>query len=139
MNAQVNSFPMKRFAWAGGVVMAVAGALILFFCDPIRVAIYPVCVFHRVTGLNCPACGSLRALHQLLHGNFIAALHFNAFTVLSLPLFASVGVYFAMRPSTGDSAARIRPLWIWLYLAAFVVFGILRELPVPALAAFSPR
>ena len=138
MNAQVNSMVVKKFAWVGTLMIGAVVALILFFCDPARVAIYPVCVFHQVTGLDCPACGSLRAMHQLLHGNIIGALHFNAFTVLSLPLFAALGLYFITRSSTNEAAMKIRSLWIWLYLAAFLAFGILRDLPVPAFAAFAP-
>jgi hypothetical protein len=113
-------------------------AALLFLCDPARVPIYPVCLFHRLTGLDCPACGSLRALHELLHGNFVAALHFNAFLVLSLPLFALLGFGFVWREIRGQAAMKIRPLWLWLYFAAFVTFGILRELPVPLFAAFAP-
>ncbi len=32
----------------------------------------------------------------------------------------------------------VRPLWLWLYLAVWVAFGILRVLPVPFFAWFAP-
>ena len=35
------------------------------------------CLFRRFTGLSCPACGTQRALFSLLHGDPIAAWHFN--------------------------------------------------------------
>lgn len=35
------------------------------------------CLFRRFTGLSCPACGTQRALFSLLHGDPLAAWHFN--------------------------------------------------------------
>lgn len=134
----MNSVAIKKVSWAGGLAVAGALAAVLFLCDPVRVPIYPQCVFHRVTGLDCPGCGSLRALHALLHGDFAAALHFNAFLVLSLPLFAWLGLRIAGRNMRAEPVAPFRPVWLWLYLAAFVMFGIIRNLPGPLIAAFAP-
>jgi hypothetical protein len=134
----MNSAATKKFFWAGCLTAGITVSTVLFFCDPVRVPIYPVCLFHRVTGLDCPGCGSLRALHELLHGNFAAALHFNAFLVLSLPVFAWLGFRLAARRMKNEPVATFRPVWLWLYLAAFVTFGILRDLPVPFFAAFAP-
>jgi hypothetical protein len=125
----VNFVAAKKVSWAGLLVFPAIGALILFFCEPTTVPIYPVCVFHRVTGLDCPACGSLRAMHQLLHGNFAAALQFNAFLIVSLPLIGWAGFRWMMRQRRGERGIGIRPLWYWFYLAAFVAFGIVRNVP----------
>ena len=35
------------------------------------------CLFHKFTGLSCPACGTQRALFSLLHGDPLTAWHFN--------------------------------------------------------------
>src|SRR2546421_11472933 len=56
--------------------LALVGAAVLFWFEPTQHAFYPICAFHRTTGLLCPGCGSLRALHQLLHGQVAAAFHF---------------------------------------------------------------
>ena len=133
----MNSIAIKKISWAGGVLVAGAAVLILFFCDPLRVPIYPQCLFHQMTGLDCPGCGSLRAMHALLHGNIVAAVHFNAFLVLSLPLFAWVGFVFLRRRKM-SSSFQLKPVWMWLYLAAFAIFAIARNLPVPLFAAFAP-
>ena len=37
------------------------------------------CLFRRLTGLSSPACGTQRALFSLLHGDQLAALHYNYF------------------------------------------------------------
>jgi hypothetical protein len=127
---------MKKVALAGCLAGGFAAALALYFLDPTRVPIYPVCTFHRLTGLDCPGCGSLRALHQLLHGQFIAALRLNAFLVLSLPIFAGAGFCW-VRCEMKREPLVIRPVWLWLYLTALVAFGILRDLPVARLASFA--
>lgn len=129
---------IKKMGLASGLMIGLAVAMVLFFCDPARVPIYPVCFFHRVTGLDCPGCGSLRALHELLHGNLAAALHFNAFLVLSLPVFAWLGFRFSAPGMKNEPVPAFRPVWLWLYLSAFLTFGILRDLPVPLFAAFAP-
>ena len=92
----------------------------------------------EVGQLDCPGCGSQRALHELLHGNLTSALRLNAFVVCSLPLFAWLGLDFAWRRSRGLPTRNFHPLWLWLYLAAFITFGILRDLPIPLFAVFAP-
>lgn len=120
------------------VVAAAGVAMLLFFFDPSRTPIYPVCLFHKWTGLNCPGCGSLRALHQMLHGNIVEALRLNALLVLSIPVFVWLGVRLVRQRIHGAPGLAVRPLWIWIYGATWIVFGVVRELPVPLFAAWSP-
>ena len=40
------------------------------------------------TGLECPGCGSQRAIHSLLNGDLVAAVHYNALTVAAIPYIA---------------------------------------------------
>ncbi len=134
----MNAVAIKKISWTAGLALAGALTAVLFFFDPVRVPIYPQCVFHRMTGLECPGCGSLRGMHALLHGDFAAALRFNAFVILSLPLLAGLGFYFTVKRMRAESAASFRPVWLWLYLAAFLVFGVVRNLPGPLFAALAP-
>ncbi len=114
------------------VVLAVVGLLglaILYFFDPARFGYYPVCLFHRTTGLLCPGCGGLRAIHQLLHGNVAAAFHLNALFVLSLPVLVFVAARFLFLRLRGRAAAiEVRPFWIWTGFVLLVLFGIIRNL-----------
>jgi hypothetical protein len=59
-------------------VLAVAGAWVLYHYPPATSTFYPHCAFHDMTGLDCPGCGTTRALYQLLHGNVGAAFRLNA-------------------------------------------------------------
>jgi hypothetical protein len=107
---------------------AIAG-LVLYCFDPSYCSGYPVCRFHQATGLLCPGCGSLRALHQLLHGHWAAAFRFNPLLVSSLPLVAWLAGRAAAKLWRGQSAAiAIHPAWLWGGLAVSLAFGILRNL-----------
>ena len=97
---------------------------------------YPVCPFLALTGLHCPGCGSLRALHDLIHGDVTSALGLNLVAVAVLPLMA----YWWLRwfGRSWRSAARTlpaHPLPGWLLLSAIVVFWIARNLPIGAALA----
>jgi Protein of unknown function (DUF2752) len=66
----------------------VAALSLLFFFDPAAGLFYPPCLFRSVLGMACPGCGSLRAIHQLLHGNFAAAWRLNQGMTVIAPVLA---------------------------------------------------
>lgn len=59
---------------------------IYFSIDPETSRFMPRCLFHELTGRQCPGCGSQRMLHALLHGDIITAWHHNALLLCLLPL-----------------------------------------------------
>ena len=129
-------FPIAWILGASALVFCAVVALVFFFFDPTKVAIFPPCYFHLITGLDCPGCGAQRALHQLLHGNLIAAIRLNAMFVLSLPLALWFG------PRLISNVLKREPIslpsrWLWVYLAAWGFFGLLRNLPFPVCAWFA--
>jgi Protein of unknown function (DUF2752) len=42
---------------------------------------FGICIFHKMTGLECPLCGMTRAFYAISHGHFAQAIHFNAFSL----------------------------------------------------------
>jgi hypothetical protein len=117
------------------MAVAVAGGLILFFFDPARSGFYPPCLFHKLTGLQCPGCGGLRALHHLLHGELLTALQFNALLVVGALVCAGLGLRQAWgRRWGGGGALRVRGAWLWAALVVVLLFGVLRNLDLPFLA-----
>lgn len=120
---------------AGCAAAAVLG--ILYWFDPSTSGFYPSCPFHLLTGLHCPGCGSLRAIHAMLHGDFAAALRFNPLTTLGAPLLLLGIAREAWRMTSGRDPLPFRvPAWsIWMLLVAIVAFGILRNLPVASALA----
>ncbi len=73
---------------------AIGVGAVVFFFDPRTHGFYPVCLFHALTGLNCPGCGMTRALYALLHGNLRLALKDNALFVVTLAVLAGLGRAF---------------------------------------------
>src|ERR1041384_4646123 len=117
---------------------ALAAAATLFAFDPLPQPIYPRCMLHAYTGLDCPGCGSLRALHEASHGHFIEALRLNPLLFLFAPLIG----YIAGRPALEEffqrplPELRIRPWAGWLLVGLVGVFTILRNLPMTPFSIF---
>lgn len=119
---------------------ALAGAVALGVCvvvnvvDPNEPGSLGTCPFLWATGLDCPGCGTLRAVRATTRGDLLAAADHNLLTVLLLPvlLLALVGWWRAERggrpwlPRTDVLApalaavvpvwwvARNVPAWSWL-------------------------
>jgi len=126
------SRPPARYGWVAAAVLVV---LVLFFFDPARYGFYPPCLFHQFTGLKCPGCGSLRALHHLLHGELLTALQFNALLVLGTLLGTVLAGSCAWSRWRGRRAGfQVRRGWLWAAVALVVLFGVLRNLGLPFLA-----
>ena len=121
-------------------LLAIVGAAMIYVFDPREPGNYPVCPFLGLTGYHCPGCGTLRALHQLLHGNPINALGYNLLTVLSLPLLAYSSVAGAMRAFRVPAPASlfIHPKLIWSLLFGITAFWILRNFPIEPLVVLAP-
>ncbi len=113
---------------------------VLLVFNPASSGIFPPCPFHRLTGLYCPGCGSLRAVHQLLHGNLSMAFRLNPLLILSLILFAFWLIY------CGVLVLKKRPLptvavpsyGIWLILLIIVLFWVLRNIRHHPFAMLAP-
>ncbi len=49
---------------------------------------FPICPFRLLTGWNCPACGGLRMVHDVLHGHLAAAINDNIVLLIGIPVLA---------------------------------------------------
>ncbi|MBO0852149.1 MAG: DUF2752 domain-containing protein [Nocardia sp.] len=115
---------------AGG---GVAGALLLHFRDPHTPGSYGICPFYAVTGLWCPGCGGMRAVHNLTEGRVLDAVHSNVFV---LPLLVTVVLWWGSwtvnrwRGSGGSAFPfTLRPRGQWMLAGVLVVFTVLRNTP----------
>ena len=106
-----------------------AGAMVFLF-DPATNKFYPVCLFHALTGLNCPGCGMTRALYALLHGNLPRAVKDNALFVATLAALAVWGARIAVRKIRNQPMTlNVPPKVLWLFLFVAFVFATVRNLP----------
>jgi hypothetical protein len=96
-----------------------AGSGVLYTFSPTNHRFYPICMFHALTGWQCPGCGGTRALYHLLHLHVGQALQYNALVTLLAPLALAWFVFwYAAVVFRGHSPGlRIsRPVAVCLYL-----------------------
>ncbi len=81
------------------VVCVTAIALaVLYFGTPASETWILKCPLFQFTGLQCPLCGSQRAIHDMLHGNIISSWHYNpALWVFALYLMFIASGYINRR------------------------------------------
>lgn len=89
------------------------------------------CIFHAVTGMQCPGCGVTRMLSALLHGDWRGAWESNAAVLTLSPVLAGlVGLSLVRWIRTGS--ARL-PRWADAVTVVCVVllllFTVARNLP----------
>jgi hypothetical protein len=122
------------------VAAVVVVACVLHAVDPaVTLARFP-CVFHAVTGLYCPGCGSTRGLHALLNGDLTRAMDMNPLLMLSLPFFAYPFLSNLSLAVRGRRLPALRvPGWGgWAALGTIVVYWVLRNIPAPPFTLLAP-
>jgi len=115
--------------------VATAGAVVLVHLwDPNVSGSYGFCPLRVTTGLLCPMCGGLRAVHALTHGQWETAWGMNPALVVLLPLaLAGWGVWL-WRARQGLPSRYLERTAVFVPgLALFLLFGVMRNLP-----AFEP-
>ncbi|MEO7980092.1 MAG: DUF2752 domain-containing protein [Sporichthyaceae bacterium] len=104
--------------------------------DPGEAGHYPGCPFLALTGLYCPFCGSLRAVHALVRGDLPGAIGRNALTVAGGVVLAVLWVGWVARRARGVASGVTVPAGVWPALGvAVLVFGVARNLPFAAVLA----
>ncbi len=76
---------IRKSKYIVGITGVLTICFIFYFLDPLECPLFPKCPFLVLTGLECPGCGTQRALHSLLHLHIIDALRYNALLIFSLP------------------------------------------------------
>lgn len=116
-----------------GLILILALAILYYRFNPGVYTFFPECPFHKYLHLDCPGCGSQRAVHALLHGNVLIALDYNALLVLSLPLLLIHLLYRVV----GFLKKKDLKWDIWhkpatprIVLAIVLIFWIVRNIPV---------
>lgn len=111
--------------WAASALVA-AALWVVYTVPPATSRFYPRCVFHAVTGLDCPGCGGTRALHHLLHGRFLEAARYNAL------LYVLIAVTLLAAPSLvrGEAPPFMSRRWFgWTAVIVLTGWWIVRNLP----------
>jgi hypothetical protein len=124
-----------------GAIGIAAGGYVLTVVPPTASSYYPKCISYQITGTHCPGCGTTRALHALLNGEVGQAFAYNALAIVAFPFLV---------------VSLLRSLWFWLWdrpgrpikfphqltwaiAIAFILFWILRNIPVYPLTLLAPH
>jgi len=109
---------------------AVLGAtLVLIPFDP-NTEHVPICPLKATTGLDCPACGGLRCVHDLATGQVAQAANQNVLLLAYLPLAVALWLVWTVRRWRGDPRpVRVHPRVLVALAVIALVFGIVRNLP----------
>jgi hypothetical protein len=121
-------------------LLGVATLVLLRIFDPATSGMFPPCPLHYLTGLYCPGCGSLRAIHALLQGDLRQAWAMNALTVVMLP-FIAYGMTSQLHLQLRGRALpgpMLPPAWIRALCLAIILFGIARNLPIHPFDLLAP-
>lgn len=116
---------MNRKHWIVGALLGIA-LLCLLVYPPETYPYYPICLFHKISGWDCPLCGGTRCVSALLRAHWLEALDQNAFVVIFLFLMLLMPVFRRLfrKPTLGEFL--FRPLFLLMVLALFM---LLRNLP----------
>lgn len=117
---------------AAGAVLAATAAV--HVRDPHVGGSWGFCPIRLTTGLDCPGCGGLRAVHHLTDFEIGAALSSNLVIVLAIPFVVALWAVWIVRAWRG-SGGRAWPsertrMWTGVAVAGLLIgFGIVRNLP----------
>jgi len=98
--------------------------------DPVQSeTVFILCVTKNISGIDCPGCGSQRAFHELLHGNFIKAAKLNLTIYFFTPLLLFLFLKTALKPFRIDLPdLLITNKRLMLILFFLLLFTVLRNL-----------
>ena len=116
---------LEKYKWLlffGAVTTVV---LVYSFFNPLQSHFFPKCVFHSVTGYQCPGCGTQRAIYSLVHGYILDAVKYNLLFVISLP-YLFVGAILDLANPQNNIWAHFKEKFyssnILIAIAIFIIF-----------------
>ena len=97
-------------------MVLVGGLTACFLFDPSAGGWFPQCIFLKMTGYKCPGCGAQRMLHSLLHFDFVAAFHYNAYLLTVFPVLVLVLLWDGWQKWLSKK---------WSFLSTNILIGLL--------------
>ena len=116
--------PAATALWA-----ALAVAVLLFAFEPASTWWFPSCPLYTLTGWLCPFCGSLRAMHALLHGAPRVAFGLNPLTTTGFSVALLASAYDSVHP--GPTTRQVDRFFALCFssraLVLAILFGVIRN------------
>jgi len=90
----------------------------------------PQCPTKLLTGLDCPLCGGLRMVHNLIVGHWSSAVHDNLLLLIALPFALVVYARWVYATVTGRVLAfSLSRRWTLGLVGVAVAWAVVRNLP----------
>jgi hypothetical protein len=88
-------------------------------------------MFRLVTGFPCPGCGTTRALHEIVHGHYVAAFMLNPLLLFAMPFLAYAFLRYSAIVMYGGVPRKNSLPAPYIYALFFIVMGfwIFRNTP----------
>ena len=124
-------FMYRRSTVVGIWLILIVSAVYLFMFEPGRTGFFPLCPFRLLTGLQCPGCGTTRALHEIVHGHFWAAFMLNPLLLIASPFLVWAFLRYSLIAMQGSMPRKNALPAPYIYAIFFVVVGfwIFRNTP----------
>jgi hypothetical protein len=92
---------------------------------------FPPCPMYQLSGLKCPGCGSQRAVHALLNGEWMSAWSYNPLLMLVLPylIVAGLAEYADIHLLGKKASDFLNSRWvIWTFFIVIMAYWVLRNI-----------
>jgi hypothetical protein len=109
--------------------------ILLYYIPPANLSFLPSCLLYKLTGFVCPFCGSTRAIHHLLHGNFLTAFGMNPLIIIFL-LFSPVMYKYFLTTAKKHRDKQYVPI---LFITVLFIYGIIRNMPFLDFRFLTPK
>ena len=101
---------------------------IYYLFDP-STNLFPQCLFYQLTGWECIGCGSQRMVHALLHGDFVAAWHYNPAIIVVSPILLVMLIASYLRNIKPRFYNVVYSPWVvWTVIGGLLAWGVLRNI-----------
>lgn len=121
------SLPLRLIIGIGAPLAIIVGVLFLrFLGNPIP------CIFHELTGLYCPGCGSGRCFTALARGKIAEAFGYNQFAFIAAPFCGYYLLKVYIRTVLGRDVLpffQVSSRAAWTVAVLVVAFFIMRNIP----------
>ncbi len=125
-----------------GLCIIFAGVFYFYTWNPvIQKGYFLQCPSYKLFGLYCAGCGSQRAIHFILHGEWAAAWHYNPLLLVLLPLIVVLCIQYIARHlfhQYWDIPLFRNNLFIYLLFSCIMLYMVARNLPYPMFNALKP-
>ncbi len=130
----------KKYFIFISVIVFLGMLSLYFFYNPSQHSFFPKCIFHQATGLHCPGCGSQRAIHKILQGDFIEGLKHNILIFLLIIVIAYQITIYGLNHFMNKNHTNLlhRSMVTKIILILVISYWILRNIDIYPFTILAP-